>query len=144
MSRRDRRAAPRGAQPEAGAALVAGAAEGLARLDRVVHEPARLAILAVLAVVEEADFVFVQRHAGLTAGNLAAHLTRLEEAGLVRSAKTFVERRPCTRLALTDAGRAALAVWRSSIGKLLELLPRPSRRPAAPAPPPRPARGSSG
>jgi DNA-binding MarR family transcriptional regulator len=103
--------------------LLSQAAGALARLDRTVHEPARLAILAVLAVVEEADFVFVQQRAGLTAGNLATHLARLEEAGMVRVTKTFVDRRPCTLLALTDGGRAALDDWRGSVGRLLDLLP---------------------
>jgi len=103
--------------------LVARAAEGLAGLNRLVHEPARLAVLAILAVVDEADFVFVQRRAGLTAGNLATHLARLEEAGFVRITKTFEKRRPCTLLALSDEGRAALSAWRKSMGRLLDLLP---------------------
>lgn len=99
------------------------AAEGLAKLDRLVHEPARLAILAVLAVVDEADFVFVQGQTGLTSGNLATHLTRLEEAGLVLTRKTFEGRKPCTLLSLTPAGRDALADWRKNVARLLDLLP---------------------
>lgn len=112
MSARRRRPAPR-----------APAAAGLAQLNRFVHEPARLAILTVLAVVEEADFVFVQGQTGLTAGNLATHLARLEEAGLVVSRKTFSGRKPCTFLALSSAGRTALADWRKSVGRLMDLLP---------------------
>ena len=52
-------------------------------LDRLIHEPGRLAILTVLSSVEDADFVFLQRTTGLTKGNLSSHLTKLEEAGLV-------------------------------------------------------------
>lgn len=99
------------------------AAEVLAGLDRLVHEPARLAILAILSAVEDADFVLVQHRAGLTAGNLAAHLARLEGAGLVRSEKNFADRRPRKRLRLTEGGRAALAEWRDGVGRLLDLLP---------------------
>ena len=99
------------------------AATDLAKLDRLVHEPARLAILAVLAVVEEAEFTFVRQRAGLTGGNLASHLGKLEEAGLVRSRKTIDGRRPCTYLALTADGRRALARWRKQIAPLLDLLP---------------------
>lgn len=123
MSRRERKPKRRAPAPGGDARLVAGAAEELARLDRLVHEPARLTILALLAVVEEADFVFLQQRAGLTAGNLAAHLARLEDAGLVRSSKTFEDRRPCTLLALTSVGRAALDAWRRSVGRLLDALP---------------------
>jgi DNA-binding transcriptional ArsR family regulator len=49
-------------------------------LDRLVHEPARLAILTVLSSCHEADFVFLQRATGLTNGNLSAHLSKLEDA----------------------------------------------------------------
>ena len=58
-------------------------------LDRLIHEPARLAIMAILYAAEEADFLFLLREAGLTKGNLSAHLSRLEEAGYVEIEKTF-------------------------------------------------------
>ena len=51
---------------------------GLANLDRLVHEPARLAVMALLYVVESADFTFVMNQTGLTWGNLSAHLSKLE------------------------------------------------------------------
>ncbi|MEA2704976.1 MAG: hypothetical protein QOD63_2921, partial [Actinomycetota bacterium] len=59
-------------------------------LDRLIHEPGRLAILTVLSSVKDADFVFLQRTTGLTKGNLSSHLTKLEDAGLVRIEKRFV------------------------------------------------------
>ena len=74
-------------------------------LDRLIHEPARLAILTVLSSVEEADFVFLQRTTGLTKGNLSSHLTKLEDAGLVRIEKRFVRKKPNTNVALTATGR---------------------------------------
>ena len=46
-------------------------------LDRLIHEPGRLAILTVLSSVTDADFVFLQRATGLTKGNLSSHLTKL-------------------------------------------------------------------
>jgi DNA-binding transcriptional ArsR family regulator len=74
-------------------------------LDRLIHEPGRLAILTVLSSVQDADFVFLQRATGLTKGNLSSHLTRLEDAGLVEIEKRFVRKKPNTRLALTALGR---------------------------------------
>ncbi|HWH93953.1 MAG TPA: transcriptional regulator [Baekduia sp.] len=74
-------------------------------LDRLVHEPARLAILTVLSSVEDADFTFLQRATGLTKGNLSSHLAKLEAAELVEIEKRFVGRKPNTRLALTALGR---------------------------------------
>lgn len=81
--------------------------EELAGLDRLVHEPARLAILTALSASESADFLFLQRLTGLTKGNLSSHLSRLEEAELVRVKKQFIGKTPNTTVSLTGKGRAA-------------------------------------
>ena len=78
-------------------------------LDRLIHEPGRLAILTVLSSVRDADFVFLQRATGLTKGNLSSHLSRLEEAGLVAIEKRFVHKKPNTNVALTAEGKRRIA-----------------------------------
>lgn len=78
-------------------------------LDRLIHEPGRLAILTVLSSVNAADFVFLQRTTGLTKGNLSSHLTKLEEAGLVEIEKRFVRKKPNTNVALTPVGKERIA-----------------------------------
>ena len=78
-------------------------------LDRLIHEPGRLAILMVLSSVTAADFVFLQRTTGLTKGNLSSHLTKLEEAGLVAIEKRFVRKKPNTNVALTAVGKKRIA-----------------------------------
>jgi DNA-binding MarR family transcriptional regulator len=80
-----------------------------------VHEPARLAVLTYLSLVESADFVFLMRTTGLTWGNLSSHLARLEEAGYVAIEKEFVKKKPHTLLRLTQAGRDALAEYRATM-----------------------------
>lgn len=92
-------------------------------LDRVIHEPARLAILVELSFVEEADFVYLMRRTGMTKGNLSSHMSRLEAAGYVAVNKGFLGRIPQTILALTDTGRKAFEVYRERIGALLASLP---------------------
>ena len=79
--------------------------ERLAGLDRLVHEPARLAILTVLSSCRSADFLFLQRLTGLSKGNLSSHLGKLEEAELVRIEKDFVGKTPRTRISITPRGR---------------------------------------
>lgn len=79
----------------------------LTDIDRLVHEPARLMILANLYVVESSDFVFLMNQVGLTWGNLSAHLTKLEEAGYLEMEKAFKGKRPNTQLRLTEKGREA-------------------------------------
>lgn len=63
--------------------------ERLASFDRLVHEPARLAILTALSACEKADFVFLRSLTRLTKGNLSSHLSKLEHAGLVSLEKMF-------------------------------------------------------
>lgn len=96
---------------------------GLTRLDRLVHEPARLAVMALLFVVDSADFTFVMNQTGLTWGNLSAHLSKLEEANYLEVEKTFIGRRPNTNLRLTDSGRQAFRQYRQSLRQAMEGLP---------------------
>jgi DNA-binding transcriptional ArsR family regulator len=88
-------------------------------LDRVIHEPARLLIVALLAGVKEADFLWVQRESELTKGNLSSHLTRLEEAGYVEIEKTYRGRIPLTLLRLTRQGRSAFDSYKKNLNGLL-------------------------
>lgn len=94
---------------------------GLPEIDRVVHEPARLAILTVLASCREADFLFLERATGLTRGNLSVQLTRLEEAGLIRLSKTIVKKRTLTTASLTEHGGGALQAYWESMEAMREM-----------------------
>src|SRR5512139_3627755 len=96
---------------------------GLAEIDRLVHEPARLAVMALLYVVESADFTFVMNQTGLSWGNLSAHLSKLEEAGYVEVEKSFKGRRPNTNLRLTTVGRSAFQEYRRRLKQVLDDLP---------------------
>lgn len=92
----------------------------LPEIDRLIHEPSRLAIMANLYVVESADFVFLLNRTGLTNGNLSSHMSRLTGAGYVEEEKEFVGRRPRTMYTLTDAGRRAFEDYRKAMLSALE------------------------
>src|ERR1041385_6866582 len=94
----------------------------MSELDRVVHEPARLTIMALLSTVKEADFLFLLRESGLTKGNLSTHLAKLEEAGYVEIEKTFRGKIPLTIVRLTSGGRIALEQYTKSMVGLLKKL----------------------
>jgi DNA-binding transcriptional ArsR family regulator len=96
-------------------------------LDRLVHEPGRLAILTVLSSVTDADFVFLQRTTGLTKGNLSSHLTKLEDAGLVTIEKRFVGKKPNTAVGLTRLGRERIARHWEQLERLRHLAAAPAR-----------------
>ena len=91
----------------------------IAGIDRLIHEPARLMIMAYLYVVESADFLFLMRQTGLTPGNLSSHTSKLEAAGYIEVVKEFVDKKPHTMLQLTDAGQDAFQEYRESMMQVL-------------------------
>ena len=88
------------------------------RLDDVIHGRIRLGVVAYLSAVDSALFGELRDQVGATDGNLSAHLRKLEDAGYVRAEKSFVNRKPQTRLALTPAGRKAWKAWLDRIEAL--------------------------
>ena len=93
---------------------------GVTELDRLIHEPARLLIVTILASVVSADFLFLQRETGLTKGNLSAHLSKLEEAGYVKIEKTFKGKLPLTICKLTTAGKKSLTEYRQQLQDFMD------------------------
>lgn len=87
----------------------------LADLDRLIHEPGRLAIVSLLSVVEEADFLYLMNETGLTKGNLSSHLSKLETGGYVKIEKTYRGKIPMTICSLTQAGHVAFKRYRSAL-----------------------------
>ena len=87
----------------------------IAELDRVIHEPGRLMIVALLASIKECDFLFLQHETEMNKGNLSSHLARLEEAGYVEIEKTYRGKVPMTVLRLTPAGVRAVGEYRKGL-----------------------------
>lgn len=94
----------------------------LLEIDKAIHEPARLMIIAYLSVVESADFIFLMNQTGLTQGNLSFHLSKLEESSYVAIKKRFIGKRPHTMLSITDKGRQTLKEYLSTMKGLVDSL----------------------
>ena len=92
----------------------------LLELDRTIHEPARLAVVSILSVLDRADFLFLLRETGLTKGNLNAHMTRLEQVGYVEVEKTYRGKIPQTIYRLSDTGRLAFAEYRRQFREAID------------------------
>lgn len=90
------------------------------KLNRTVHEPARLMILMVLYTVERADFTFLTSATELTDGNLSSHLSKLEEVGYIAIDKGFAGKKPRTELRLTKAGRQAVEEYNKRMRQALK------------------------
>ncbi len=94
-------------------------AEELPDLDPVIHGKLRLAALALLAGVEEAEFTWLRQKTGSTDGNLGAQMLKLEEAGYVEIEKRFAGRKPQTLYRMTGKGRDALTGYVAALKSLL-------------------------
>lgn len=91
----------------------------LPELDPVIHGKLRLALLSLLAGVNEAEFTWLREKTGSTDGNLGAQLTKLEEAGYLSVEKKFVARKPMTLYRMTEKGRDALSGYIQALKQLL-------------------------
>jgi DNA-binding HxlR family transcriptional regulator len=104
------------------AALAPSAPPALPALDPVIHAQPRLRVTVTLATLANGDritFPRLQELAGMTAGNLATHLKKLEDAGYVRVTKAYRRRTPVTWLSLTTSGRLALEEYTTALQTLL-------------------------
>ncbi len=88
-------------------------------LNPVIHGKVRLALLALLVGVDEAEFTWLRAKTGSTDGNLGAQLLKLEEAGYVSMDKRFVLRKPQTVYRITERGREALTEYVQALKQLL-------------------------
>jgi DNA-binding transcriptional ArsR family regulator len=91
----------------------------MSELDRVIHEPGRLLIVALLSGVKGADFTWLLNESGLTRGNLSSHLSKLEESGYVIVEKSFRGKMPLTMLRLSRTGKTAFEEYRKQMNGLL-------------------------
>ena len=99
---------------------MSGSLQNISDLDRVIHEPARLILMALLSSVESADFLFLLKESKLTKGNLSVQLSRLEEAGYLEIEKTFRGKIPHTEYRLTKKGKSAFDQYRKNLSSIFK------------------------
>ncbi len=92
----------------------------LDQIDEVIHGRVRLGVMAYLSGAGQADFNELKTRLKLTDGNLSVHLRKLEEAGYVEVDKTFVGRKPLTRVRLSEPGRDAYLRYLDALRKLVD------------------------
>ena len=83
----------------------------LRELNPLLHSELRLAVMSILIGVESADFVFLRKQTGATAGNLSVQIDKLQRAGYIEVEKSFRGKMPCTVCRMTDTGREAFAEY---------------------------------
>src|SRR5581483_837154 len=94
--------------------------ETFLRLDRVIHEKGRLAIMSMLAASPELSFTELRDALEMTDGNLTTHIRTLQEAGYVSISKSYQNNRPLTTCAMTAAGRKAFTEYVNLLEKIIQ------------------------
>ena len=95
----------------------------LGDLNQIIHAPARLRILMMLYVVESLDYVFLKNQTGLSWGNLATHLKKLEDAGYIVVNKGYQGKKPQSQIELTPNGRDAFRSYKNTLQQIFDDLP---------------------
>jgi len=99
--------------------------EVIAGLDKLIHEPARLAIMTILSTVESSDFLALQRLTGLTSGNLSVHISKLEEGGFITYDKQFVGKKTRTNVKITNKGQQAIEKYWAQLETFRAIVQKP-------------------
>jgi DNA-binding HxlR family transcriptional regulator len=90
------------------------------QLDDTLQSRIRVAIMAALVSLEDADFNFLKNMVKATDGNLSSHLRKLEDVGYISVNKSFVNRKPQTKYKITEKGRRALVEHVNILEKLIK------------------------
>lgn len=73
-------------------------------LNPLLHSELRLGVMSILISVESADFTYIRKQTGTTAGNLSVQIEKLKEAGYIDVTKSFKGKMPCTTCKITQQG----------------------------------------
>lgn len=92
----------------------------LPKLDPLLHSELRLAVMSLLAGVDEADFSYLKEQTGASAGNLSVQIDKLAEAGYIAVEKGFRGKMPRTVCRLTPVGTDAFRAYVKALKKYLK------------------------
>jgi len=89
------------------------------KLDPLLHSELRLAVISILADVDQADFSYIKKQTGATSGNLSVQIDKLSEAGYITVEKGFKGKMPCTTCSITPVGLDAFANYVKALKKYI-------------------------
>ncbi len=89
------------------------------KLDDLIHSRLRLGIMAFLSTAGSADFNTLKKQLQTTDGNLSVQIRKLEDANYVEVEKSFIGKKPNTKITLTEKGRRAFIDYLDQLKKIL-------------------------
>ena len=92
----------------------------IGNLNKIFDSRIRLGVMSVLMVNEEINFNELKDLLQLTDGNLASHLSNLEENGFIKVHKGFIGRKTNTTYSITKAGEKAFKDHISALENMIK------------------------
>jgi len=89
------------------------------KLDPLLHSELRLALMSILAGVDEADFTYLKKQTGATSGNLSVQIDKLASAGYITIEKGFKGKMPRTTCRITPTGQEAFGKYVEALKEYL-------------------------
>ena len=89
------------------------------QLDPIIHQPARLSIMAALAVTYEIEFSVIRDTIVISDSLLSRYISVLEESNYIEVRKVFVNKRAKTWISLTKEGRIAFDKYIQSLQNIV-------------------------
>ena len=80
-------------------------------LDALLHSELRLGVMSILISVDSADFTYIRKETGATAGNLSVQIEKLSQAGYIKIEKGFIGKMPRTTCRITKQGVKAFSEY---------------------------------
>ena len=91
-------------------------------LDPLLHSQNRLAIIAILISLDEAEFVFLKEKTRVSSGNLSLQLEKLKAAEYIEINKSFKGKYPVTKCKITKKGRSAFEKYVNSLKNYINII----------------------
>lgn len=91
----------------------------LPKLDPLLHSELRLAVMSILAGVDEADFNYLKEQTGATSGNLSVQIDKLADAGYITVEKGFKGKMPRSTCKISTSGTEAFRNYVKALKKYI-------------------------
>lgn len=88
-------------------------------LNRILHQPIRTRIVALLAVRDTCDYNSIKKELNISDGHMTTHMRELIEHGYVLADKSFVDNKPRTFYKLTPTGHNMLNQYISALKSII-------------------------
>ncbi len=92
----------------------------IADLNKIFDSRIRLGVMSLLAVNENVSFNEFKEMLALTDGNLASHLSTLEQASYLNVRKAFVGKKTNTTYSITPLGKQAFKAHLDALEKMIK------------------------